>query len=107
MRASDPGRTEGNVVFAYLDAFDPDQAAVAAMREHYERGGLGDAAVKRRLNDVLQALLRPIRERRVRFAGDLGEVERLIAHGTREAQEVAAVTLDEVRAVFGIRRVLS
>ncbi len=107
LRASDPGRTEGNVVFAYLDAFDPDQAAVAAMREHYERGGLGDAAVKRRLNDVLQALLRPIRERRVRFAGDLGEVERLIAHGTREAQEVAAVTLDEVRAVFGIRRVLS
>ncbi|MBP6013524.1 MAG: tryptophan--tRNA ligase [Alphaproteobacteria bacterium] len=107
LRASDPGKTEGNVVFAYLDAFDPDRAAVAAMREHYERGGLGDAAVKRRLNDVLQAMLAPIRERRVRFADDLGEVERFIAQGTREAREVASIALDEVRAVFGLRRALS
>lgn len=107
LRASDPGKTEGNVVFAYLDAFDPDQAAVAAMRAHYERGGLGDVVVKRRLNDVLQALLGPIRERRALFARDLGQVERLVAAGTHEAREIAAITLDDVRAVFGLRRALA
>jgi tryptophanyl-tRNA synthetase len=105
LRASDPGKTEGNVVFAYLDAFDPEQAEVAELRAHYERGGLGDAVVKRRLNDVLQSMLDPIRERRARFARDLGEVERCIAKGTREGREVAAVTLDQVREVFGLGRV--
>jgi tryptophanyl-tRNA synthetase len=89
----------------YLDAFDPDQAEVAKLRAHYERGGLGDALVKRRLDDVLQNLLGPMRERREQFARDLGEVEHIIAQGTREAREVAAVTLDHVRAVFGLRRV--
>ncbi len=105
LRVSDPGKTEGNVVFVYLDAFDPDQAEVAKLRAHYERGGLGDALVKRRLDDVLQNLLGPMRERREQFARDLGEVEHIIAQGTREAREVAAVTLDHVRAVFGLRRV--
>ena len=104
LRVSDPGKTEGNVVFAYLDAFDPDKAAVAGLCAHYERGGLGDAVVKRRLNDVLQSLLGPIRERRAQFARDLGEVERLIAQGTREARDVAGATLDHVRSVFGLRR---
>src|SRR5215207_11341966 len=42
VRASDPGRVDGNVVFAYLDAFDPDQEAVAELKGHYTRGGLGD-----------------------------------------------------------------
>jgi tryptophanyl-tRNA synthetase len=105
LRVSDPGKTEGNVVFAYLDAFDPERAAVAELRAYYERGGLGDAVVKRRLNDVLQGLLGPMRERRAQFARDLGQVERLVAQGTQEAREVAASTLAQVRAVFGLRRV--
>lgn len=104
LRVSDPGKTEDNVVFAYLDAFDPDQVAVGELRAHYERGGLGDAVVKRRLNDVLQRLLEPMRERRTHYARDLGEVERVIAQGTREARDIAATTLDQVRAVFGLRR---
>ena len=106
LRVSDPGKTEGNVVFAYLDAFDPDQRTVAELRARYERGGLGDSVVKRRLNDVLQSLLGPMRERRAQFAGDLGGVERVIAQGTREARAVAAIVLDQIRAVFGLRRVV-
>jgi tryptophanyl-tRNA synthetase len=105
-RVSDPGKTERNVVFAYLAALDPDQAAVANLRAHYERGGLGDAVVKQRLNDVLQSLLGPMRERRAQFARDLGGVERVIAEGTREARAAAAVVLDQIRAVFGLRRVV-
>ncbi|WP_051389681.1 hypothetical protein [Bradyrhizobium sp. Ec3.3] len=64
VRASDPGRVEGNAVFSYLDAFDDEQGAVAALKDRYRRGGLGDSLVKKRLNDVPQALLTPIRERR-------------------------------------------
>src|SRR4029079_2774659 len=60
-RASDPGRVEGNVVFAYLDAFDPDHGAVNEMKERYRRGGLGDVVLKRRLEAVLDALVSPIR----------------------------------------------
>jgi tryptophanyl-tRNA synthetase len=102
LRVSDPGKTEGNVVFAYLDAFDPDIAEVARLRERYRRGGLGDVALKRRLDGVLQAMLAPIRARRAVFATDLGAVKRIVAAGTAGAREVAAQTLDDVRAVFGL-----
>jgi tryptophanyl-tRNA synthetase len=105
LRVSDPGKIEGNVVFAYLDAFDPDRASVEDLRQHYRRGGLADSAVKARLNEVLQALLAPIRARREQFARDPGEVMHLIGDGTREAREVAARTLAEVRRVFGLASV--
>jgi tryptophanyl-tRNA synthetase len=103
LRVSDPGQTDGNVVFAYLDAFDPDGAGVAELAAHYRRGGLGDSVVKKRLNDVLQALLRPIRERRERYARDPAQVMRFVSEGTVLAREAAARTLDEVRRAFGLR----
>ena len=106
VRASDPGRVEGNVVFAYLRAFDPDQAAVAELEAHYRRGGLGDMAVKRRLDDVLQALIAPIRERRATFAADPGEVLAIVARGTARARQVAAAVLTDVRGVFHVEGVL-
>ena len=64
LKVSDPGRVEGNTVFAYLDAFHPDKALVAEMKAHYRRGGLGDMRCKQELNDCLQSLLAPMRERR-------------------------------------------
>ena len=64
LKISDPGRVEGNVVFTYLDAFDEDAEAVEELKQHYRRGGLGDTAIKKRLEDVLQTLIAPIRERR-------------------------------------------
>jgi tryptophanyl-tRNA synthetase len=102
LRVSDPGQVEGNVVFAYLDAFDPDRAAVEALKEHYRRGGLGDAVLKRRLNEVLQGMLAPIRARRAAVAADAAEVMRLVARGTVEGRGVAAQTLKAVRTVFGL-----
>ena len=102
LRVEDPGTVEGNPVFSYLDAFDPDQAALAEMKAHYERGGLGDTAVKRRLLDVLLAVLDPIRARREEFAKDRGEVMRIVEKGTEVACAAAAQTLADVRRAMGI-----
>ena len=99
-RASDPGRVEGNVVFAHLRAFDPDPLAVVELEARYRAGGLGDVALKRRLEEVLQALLAPIRARRAALADDPGEVLALVERGTQRARAVAAATLAAVRDVF-------
>jgi tryptophanyl-tRNA synthetase len=100
LRASDPGRVEGNPVFAYLNAFDPDQMGLASLKEHYQRGGLGDVTVKRRLIDVLEAIIAPIRARRADFARDPHEVMRLLYHGTQRGRTKAAQTLDAVRGAM-------
>ena len=98
LRASDPGTVEGNVVFTYLDAFDEDRAAVEELKARYRQGGLGDASVKRRLDDVLQSLLAPIRERRAALERDPGYVLDLLRAGTSAARERTQATLDEVSA---------
>ncbi len=102
VRASDPGTVEGNVVFTYLDAFDTDETAVAELKAQYRRGGLGDVAVKRRLDSILQELLAPIRERRAAYARDPGYVLDLLRAGTAKAKAVTQATLDEVRSGLGL-----
>ena len=101
-RVDDPGQVEGNVVFTYLDAFDPDVAAVAELKARYRRGGLGDAAIKARLEDILQALLAPIRERRRHLAADLGYVRDILRAGTEAADATTRATLAEVKAGLGM-----
>ena len=102
LRVQDPGHLEGNVAFIYLDAFDTDKAALAEMKAHYVRGGLGDSIVKKRLEVVLQEMLAPIRERREALAKDKGYVMQVLKEGTMKAREVAAATTDEVRAALGL-----
>jgi len=102
LRVEDPGRVEGNPVFAYLDAFDPDKGNLDAMKFHYIRGGLGDTAVKQRLLDVLLPELEIIRARRKEFAGDPAEVMRMLREGSRNARAVAARTLEAVRKAMHI-----
>lgn len=97
LSVEDPGTVEGNPVFTYLDAFDPDKESLEEMKAHYRRGGLGDGVVKHRLNDVLQAVLKPIRERREQFAKDPGAVLKLLRTGSEAARAVAAQTLEDVR----------
>jgi tryptophanyl-tRNA synthetase len=104
LRASDPGTVEGNVVFTWLDAFDADEAGVAELKTHYRRGGLGDVAVKQRLEAVLQELLAPIRERRAECARDPDYVLDVLREGTRQARAVTAATLEEVREGLGLFR---
>jgi tryptophanyl-tRNA synthetase len=102
LRADDPGRIEGNVVFAYLDAFDPDQAEVEELKQRYRVGGLGDVSLKQRLEDVLESLLAPIRKRRREFAEDPGAIESLLRTGTARTRKTAASVLRDVRAVFAL-----
>ncbi len=104
IKVEDPGQIEGNMVFHYLDIFgrEEDQADIAAMKEHYQRGGLGDVKTKRYLLDILERELAPIRERRLEYAKDMGEVFRMLQEGSEQAQAVAAQTLSEVKSAMGI-----
>lgn len=85
------------MVFSYLDIFDANKEEVQEMKAHYQRGGLGDVKVKRRLADVLNALLDPIRAQRAVWAKDSHAVMQILLEGTAQTQEVAAQTMHEVR----------
>lgn len=97
IRATDPGKVEGNPVFAYLDSFDPDTAAVAELKDRYRGGRVGDVEVKKRLVTVLEAFLGPIRERRARYERDPKLVEEIIRSGSERARAEAQRTLHDVR----------
>jgi tryptophanyl-tRNA synthetase len=100
VRASDPGKVEGNVVFTYLDAFDPDTEGIAAMKEHYQQGGLGDVVVKRRLIEVLNTLLEPIRTKRAQLAKYPDEIMKVLMSGSEKTYKVAEETMKQVRAAM-------
>ena len=102
LRVSDPGQVEGNVVFAFLDAFEPDVDKVNELKAHYRRGGLGDSVVKRALDEQLQAIIEPIRARRRELENDRGEVLNVLRQGTMRAREVAGATVAEVRRAMGL-----
>lgn len=97
IRVDDPGKIEGNVVFTYLDVFAPDQEAVGALKEHYQRGGLGDVTLKKYLIDVLNVFLDPIRTRRAQLAKDPQAVMNIVLEGTEKTRHVARETMKEVR----------
>lgn len=102
LRVNDPGKVEGNVVFAFLDAFEPDTQRVAQLKRHYQRGGLADSALKRLVDERLQALIEPIRLRRQRWALDRGEVLAVLRRGTERARAKAATTTAEVKRALGL-----
>ncbi|RYH65595.1 MAG: tryptophan--tRNA ligase [Alcaligenaceae bacterium] len=97
-----PGRVEGNVVFAFLDAFEPDRHALEELKAHYRRGGLSDSLLKRRLEEHLQSVIEPIRERRIEIARDRSFVTEMLRQGNERARRRAATTLGEVKAALGL-----
>ncbi|MCE9792164.1 tryptophan--tRNA ligase [Shewanella indica] len=102
LRVEDPGRVEGNTVFSYLDAFHPDKPLVAELKAHYRRGGLGDMKCKRILNDCLQELLAPMRERRRQALADKGQLLAILQKGTEEARAISDAVLQDVKAAMGL-----
>ena len=111
LRVQDPGKLEGNTVFTYLDAFSkpehfglylPEYNNLQELKEHYQRGGLGDMKVKKFLNAVLQEELEPIRNRRKEFEKDIPAVYDMLKTGCEKARETASGTLDEVRRAMKI-----
>lgn len=103
LRVQDPGQVEGNVVFTFLDYFHPDKNEVAAFKEHYQKGGLGDGVLKQKLTAVLEDLIKPMRERRQQYEKDPQEVMLLLKQGTQKAQGIAQETMRKVREVMHIR----
>jgi len=102
IQVSDPGHIEGNTVFTYLDIFDNDKAKVADLKDQYQTGGLGDVKIKRYLNEVLEGVLAPIRERRAQYAEDMDYVYQVLREGSEKANGVANQTLEEVQDAMGI-----
>lgn len=102
IRVEDPGKVEGNVVFTYLDIFDPNKEEVALLKDKYQKGGLGDIKLKLRLNDVMQEILEPIRIRREEFSKDKAEIYNILKKGSLKAEERAQKTLDDVKEAMGI-----
>lgn len=111
IRVEDPGQVDGNPVFIYLDAFCkpeyfeeflPDYNNLDELKEHYKRGGLGDVKVKKFLNNVIQAELEPIRERRKSWEKRLPDVYDILKKGSEKAEKKAAATLNDVRKAMQI-----
>jgi tryptophanyl-tRNA synthetase len=104
LRIEDPGQVEGNIVFTYLDAFDPNKEEVEELKAHYRRGGLGDGTVKKRLEGVLKELITPIRERREELAKDPDYIMDVLRQGTDKCRLITQQTLDEVKDGLGLFR---
>ena len=102
IRVEDPGTVEGNPVFTYLDAFDPNKEELEEWKAHYRRGGLGDVKVKRRLEKIMQAELAPIRERRKQYEGKDQELLEILIESSKKARKVAQENLIELKTVLGI-----
>lgn len=111
LRIEDPGHTEGNVVFTYLDAlcnddlfaeYLPNYANLDEMKEHYRRGGLGDGVCKKFLINVLEETLSPIRAERMKWEKDIDSVYDILLAGTKQARDISNETLARVQSAMQI-----
>jgi tryptophanyl-tRNA synthetase len=97
VRADIPGTVEGNPVFMYHDAFNPNTAEVDDLKERYRAGKVGDVEVKTKLAVAINNLLDPIRERRQQALSRPGYIKDVLMDGSRRAQVVARQTMARVR----------
>lgn len=100
LRVADPGKIEGNTVFEYLDTFATDLEKVQELKEHYQRGGLGDVILKKYLFEILNEKFTPIRERRAELISDKQELLNILLRGTDKTREIAAQTMKEVKSAL-------
>ena len=102
IHVEDKGKVEGNVVFAYLDIFDTNKSEVEDLKTQYKKGGLGDVVIKKRLIDILESIISPIREKRLELAKNPEKVMKILEEGTNEARKIAKETMAEVKKVIKI-----
>lgn len=111
LNVSDPGHVEGNAVFTYLDAFATDQdfadfwpelKNLDELKDAYTHGGIGDMKCKKLLNNIINRMLDPIRQRRHEYEQDIPEILNILKRGSESAREAAAKTMDEVRKAMSI-----
>ncbi len=104
VRADIPGRVEGNPVFIFHDAFNPDKAEVADLKDRYREGKVGDVEVKKKLIRALNAFLDPIRERRQRYAEQPERLQEILVEGTQRMRVEAQETMRLVRDAMSLYR---
>jgi tryptophanyl-tRNA synthetase len=104
VRADIPGKVEGNPVFIYHDAFNPDIAEVNDLKERYRKGKVGDVEVKQKLAKAINNFLDPMRQRRAEYEADPARVDDIIIDGTRRARKIANETMERVREAMGLYR---
>ena len=102
IRSDVPGRVEGNPVFIYHDAFNPDADEVCELKERYRQGAVGDVEVKERLARSINEFLEPMRQRRARLGASPGLVEDILVAGTRRVRSLAQETMDQVYETMGL-----
>lgn len=102
IKVEDPGKVEGNVVFAYLDIFDPNKEEVEELKKQYRKGGLGDVVVKKRLAQILIDLITPIRTRRKALEKDKKAVLKIVKKGTEQVQKEAQKYMKEMKKLMKI-----
>ncbi|MGQ8367263.1 tryptophan--tRNA ligase [Glaciecola sp. 1036] len=102
LRVEDPGNVEGNVVFTYLEAFHPDINYVSQLKEHYQRGGLGDGTTKKILEECLNELLAPIRKRREHYLNDKAHLIDILWTGSEVSRARTDSVLSRVKDIFGL-----
>ncbi|MGI6376829.1 MAG: tryptophan--tRNA ligase [Anaerolineae bacterium] len=97
-----PGQVEGNPVFIYHDAFNPNKAEVEDLKARYREGKVGDVEVKEKLTRAINAFLDPMRERRAAYEAQSGLVERVIYEGTLRASQEGDATLLAMKRAMGL-----
>jgi tryptophanyl-tRNA synthetase len=97
LRASDPGTVENNPLWIFHDIFNPDKAWVEQTKDQYRAGQVGDVTCKKKLIEVLNTLLDPIRQRRAQYQGDLAHILDILKDGAARANAIAEQTLSEVK----------
>src|SRR5262249_6456866 len=102
VRADVPGTVEGNPVFIYHDAFNPDVAEVHDLKARYRAGKVGDVEVKTKLANALNAQLEPIREKRAALLEKPATIREILFEGSRRARGVAVETMSRVRDAMKI-----
>jgi tryptophanyl-tRNA synthetase len=103
IRADIPGTVEGNPVFMYHDAFNPNIAEVEDLKERYRAGRVGDVEVKTKLATAVNAMLEPMRERRREVAARPERIREIVVEGSRKARQIAQITMDRVRDAVKLR----
>jgi tryptophanyl-tRNA synthetase len=107
IHVEDKGKVKGNTVFEYLDAFDSNKKEVEQLKKEYQRGGLGDVVLKKRLSDVLEVELSPLRARRAKYERDPKAVRAILGAGTKKARKVAEKVLFRAKKAMGITGLLA
>jgi len=102
VRATDPGKVDGNPVFIYHDAFNENKAEVEDLKSRYLKGQVGDVEVKQKLALAINKFLDPIRQKRAQFEGKFDLIDGIIEEGSKKASLEAQKTLDEVLKAMGI-----